>query len=110
VLAEGAVLAGGGAEGSGEGVDCGVAGGLDCGLDCASPTDVPAQARTTAATVRVVNFRPFGLLFITLTSGFHRHCRFASLDSLDASICFFGSGWEEYFNCRVNGLTWRNLK
>src|SRR5580704_12818102 len=84
VLAGGVVVAGG-AEGSDE------------GADCARPTEVPAQARTTAATASVVNFRPCGLLFITLTSGFSRGCRFASLDTLDASICLFGSGWEEYF-------------
>ena len=70
------------------------------GVDCARPTDVPAQARTTAATARVVSFTPCGLLFITLTSGFRRDRQFASLDSLDASICFFGSGWEEYFDTK----------
>jgi hypothetical protein len=52
--------------------------------------------RTTAATASVVNFTPFELL-IALTSGFRRDRRFASLDSLDASIRLFGSGWEEFF-------------
>lgn len=89
MLAGGVVLAGC-AEGSDEEVDWGV--------DCARPTVVPAHARTTAATASVVNFTPCGLLFIAVTSGSRRDRRFASLDSLDASICFFGSGWEEYFD------------